>query len=250
MVSHLDDDKRIDKAVSAFPGADSQEKGPIEQVATEVARHKSAAAYNHKEVSSTRSQVRARGIMRKNFFGVEEAVSCFGLAPSKFQLESLAEIPFDEQLLERSRDDHLLVAVFPLSILEISSQTPAAPCYAWYISKAFACDYGKPNWHLIRKGAVVGSCAMTWNQQMSLVRAEQEVPTARTMVYAIVGIFLATGERIFSDSAARCGDTYGADNRVYLGFFNSSWPFIGSCSDHIVRTDLGVAVGLTAQMSK
>ena len=67
----------------------------------------------------TTSQKRAREIMGKNFFGVEEAIKHFGVNPTRQQLAALSEIPFSEAVLEQSKDTHILVAVFPLSILEI-----------------------------------------------------------------------------------------------------------------------------------
>lgn len=67
----------------------------------------------------TTSQKRAREIMGRNFFGVEEAIKHFGVNPSRSQLAALAEIPWSEEVLAACRDTHVLVAVLPLSILEI-----------------------------------------------------------------------------------------------------------------------------------
>jgi hypothetical protein len=45
------------------------------------------------------SQERAREIMRRNFFGVEEAIEHFGVNPSKRELAALAAVPFSEETL-------------------------------------------------------------------------------------------------------------------------------------------------------
>ena len=63
--------------------------------------------------------LRAREIMGKNFFGIEEAVQDFGVHPSETQLAALAQVPFTEEVLQSHKDTHILVAVFPLSILDI-----------------------------------------------------------------------------------------------------------------------------------
>ena len=52
----------------------------------------------------TTSQKRAREIMGKNFFGVEEAIKHFGINPARQQLAALSEIPFSEAVLEQSKD--------------------------------------------------------------------------------------------------------------------------------------------------
>jgi len=72
----------------------------------------------------------------KNFFGVEEAMKHFGVNPTCQQLAALSEIPFSETVLKQSKDDHILVAVFPLSILEIRDKVERKLFYnhetAWY----------------------------------------------------------------------------------------------------------------------
>ena len=68
---------------------------------------------------ATTSQKLAREIMGKNFFGVEEATEHFGVNPTDKQLVALAEIPLTEKALRECKDTHVLVAVFPLSVLDV-----------------------------------------------------------------------------------------------------------------------------------
>jgi hypothetical protein len=70
---------------------------------------------------ATTSQKRAREIMGRNMFGVEEAIRHFGVTPSRQQIAGLSEIPFSETTLEQCKETHVLVAVF-LSLLKIQSE--------------------------------------------------------------------------------------------------------------------------------
>ena len=52
---------------------------------------------------ATTSQKRAREIMGRNYFGIEEAIRHFRVNPSRQQLAALAEVPFTEATLEELR---------------------------------------------------------------------------------------------------------------------------------------------------
>jgi len=51
----------------------------------------------------TTSQKRAREIMGKNMFGVEEAIQRFGVNPTRQQTLVLSEIPFSEEVLQKAK---------------------------------------------------------------------------------------------------------------------------------------------------
>jgi hypothetical protein len=185
-------------------------------------------------------QKRARGIMSQNFFGIEEAIRHFGVNPTKQQLAALAEVPFTEGVLEECKKTHVLVAVFPLSILDIRGKVERKLFYshedAWYNKQAFAKDRSEVSWQLVRKTAVENSTSKNWNDQQALLSKNEETPTARVMVYTIIGHFLATGERLFESIYVRCSDVDSVGDRVGVGFFDargldvdSNWD--GSCYD-------------------
>ncbi|MFZ2643502.1 MAG: hypothetical protein WA117_21095, partial [Verrucomicrobiia bacterium] len=79
----------------------------------------SAETPHHSKTNLSSHWLRIRGIMGRNFFGVEEAIKHFGVNPSPEQLAALSEIPFSEARLREVKDTHVLVAVVPLSILDI-----------------------------------------------------------------------------------------------------------------------------------
>ncbi len=175
------------------------------------------------EPTTTQKIARVIGIP---VFGVEEAVQHFSVKPTRAQLSALAEIPFTEAELRECKDTHILVAVFPMSIIEIRGKVPANQRLFydqdWYNKESFAKDRGEAAWHLVRKTPVTNSTLKTWDEQQALLAKNEETPTARVMVYAIIGHFLATGERLFENIYVRCSDVDSLGRRVYVGYFDSN----------------------------
>jgi hypothetical protein len=133
--------------------------------------------------------------MGANFFGVEEAIRHFGVNPSTQQLGDLATVPFAEKTLQSCKDTHILVAVFPMSILDIRGKVEKKLFYSH--KDAFAKDRGDVSWHLVRKILVANSTSKTWGEQQALLASNEYTPTARIMTYTIIGHFLVTGARLF-----------------------------------------------------
>jgi hypothetical protein len=192
-----------------------------------------------KGCASTTSQERAREIMGKNFFGVEEAVKYFGVEPTSQQLAILSEIPFSEEVLEQSKDTHVLVAVFPISIIEIRGKVEHNLFYshkdAWYNDESFAKELGEVCWQLVRKTLVSNSTSKNWQEQQSLIAKEDEVPSAQVMVYTIIGYYLATGDRLFEDIYVRTSSVDSDGGHVIVGDFDSDGLCIGN--DWVVYRD-------------
>ncbi len=179
----------------------------------------------------TTSQKRAREIMGRNFFGVEEAVKHFGVNPTRQQLVALSEIPFSEAVLEQSKDTHVLVAVFPLSILEIRGKVDSKLFYdqSWYNKESFAKERGEVSWQLIRKTPVDDSTSKNWQEQQALIAKDDEVPSARVMVHTIIGYYLATGERLFEHIYVRTSSVASDGYRVHVGVFDSGGLVVYGC---------------------
>lgn len=167
------------------------------------------------------SHQRAREIMGSNFFGVEEAIQHFHINPNRRQLLALSEIPFSEETLLQCKDTHVLLAVFPLSILEIRERTGNSFYKQdWYEGETFAHEHGEAKWQLVRKVIVENSLNKTWDEQQPLIGRDEEVPPAQVMVYTIIGHFLATGERLFRESARTSSVPSGGDH-VAVGLFSA-----------------------------
>ncbi|MFA6228179.1 MAG: hypothetical protein WC668_03240 [Patescibacteria group bacterium] len=180
--------------------------------------------------------LRAREIMGTNMFGVEEAMKHFGVNPSKAQLAALAEIPFSEAVLEQCKNTHVLVAVFPLSILDIRSKANVKKLFydqSWYNGESFAKSRGKIGWQLVRKTPVSNSTSKNWSEQQALISQDDETPTAQVLAYTIIGHFLATGERLFERIYVRTSSVGSGGSRVPLGDFAAAGLRVyGSWDDH------------------
>lgn len=195
---------------------------------------------------SSQSQVKARRIMGSNYFGVEEATKHFGITPTLEELQTLEEVPYSEEELRACKTTHILVAVFPLSILDIRSRVERALFYrhedAWYNSQAFAQEKGTVGWYLVRKDEVPGSLAKNWSEQGELLDKElEEVPTAQVMVYTIIGHFLATGERIFMKLYARTASIDSGGSLVRIGSFDGDGLDVDSYWGSYRGDDVGVS---------
>lgn len=196
-----------------------------------------------KGLEATMSQKRAREIMGKNFFGVKEAIEHFEVNFSLQQLAALFEIPFNEATLEECKDTHILIAVFPMSIIDIRSKAGSKLFYdqSWCSKESFAKDRGEVGWYLVRKAPVPNSTLKTWNEQQALLAKNEETPTARVMCYMIIGHFLATGERLFEDVYVRCSDISSHGRRVDIGDFALNGLFVHGYWGDIRDSRLGMA---------
>jgi len=193
----------------------------------------------------TISQKRAREIMGRNFFGIEEAIKHFGVNPTRQQLAVLSEIPFSEAVLEDLKDTHVLVAVFPLSVLEIYGMVGSNLLRklfsdpSWYNTQSFAKECGKVNWQLVRKTPVANSGLKIWKEQLALLGKDDEVPIAQVMVYTIIGHHLVTGERLFEDTYVRTSSMTSDFDRVCVGRFDlgglgiRAWSGFDVCRDYL-----------------
>lgn len=188
--------------------------------------------------------LRARSIMGQNFFGIEEAIKHFKVNPSKSQLATLAEIPWSEEVLESVKETHILVAVFPLSILDIRGRCRDQRLFYgqdWYNNEAFAKAKGECVWQLIHKTPVADSTKKTWGEQQALLDSNEETPTARVMVYTIIGHFLAEGARLFEKIYVRCSDLDSDGDRVYVGCFGSGGLYVYGYWDDNQYSDIGLS---------
>ncbi|MDO8516272.1 MAG: hypothetical protein Q7S28_03415 [bacterium] len=177
--------------------------------------------------SNWTSQERAREIMGRNFFGREHAQEYFGVDPWEDNMDvAFGDVPFTETTLVACKDTHVLVAVFPLSIISIIEILSKARLFydpqSWHNKYAFENDRGEAGWHLVRKTPVEDSADKSWREQQALLCKNEETPSAQVMAYTIAGHYLATGERLFKHFAARCADVVsGGNHRVVIGGFGS-----------------------------
>ena len=192
------------------------------------------------------SQKRAREIMGSAMFGIEDAIKHFGVNPSKAQLAALSEVPFSEETLTACKDTHVLLAFFPMSILDIRAKVKSEHDrlfydQSWYNKEAFAKDKGEVGWHLIRKTPVDNSTSKSWDEQQALLGKDDETPRAVVMVYTIIGHFKSTGERLFEKIWVRCSDLGSVGSRVNVGSFGAEGLSVDNDWDGSRNDDLGLS---------
>lgn len=169
---------------------------------------------------------RASEIMGQNFFGIAEAAKYFGVDPTMQDLDTLSRIPFSEEMLEECKDTHILIAVFPLSILEIRSRVEHELFYShensWYAKNPLGKEYGEAEWQLVRKTPAPRSGGnYKWDQRLRCLSENEVVPSARVMVYTIVGHFLATENYLFRNIFVSCSDIGSSyDKFIAIGYFD------------------------------
>lgn len=202
----------------------------------------------------TASQAKAREIMRKNFFGIEEAQKHFGLTLSKRQLAYTAEVPFSEETLQRDKDTHILVAYPRYSIVSVRAKTAGVKLpknhrmfygQDWYDKNEVGNGVSALEWHLVLKTSVPDSKSKTWTQQKEMVDATNidRVPEADVVVYTIIGYFLETGIRLFEKEYVRTSTLDSHDDRVYVGRFDSGGLRVDSWGGDIRDGYIGVSAG-------
>ncbi|MBU1091294.1 hypothetical protein KKA27_00240 [Patescibacteria group bacterium] len=187
---------------------------------------------------------RSREIMGRNYFGIEEAISHFGVRPTADDVETLTNVPFSEQTLQECKDTYILIAVFPMSILDVRKVDNSffySSTGGWYKDEKFAENKGKTSWYLVKKTPVKNSTSKTWKEQQGLLADNEETPTARVVVYAIIGHYKNTGERLFEKIYARCSDLDSDGDRVYVGYFDSDGLRVDYYRDDSRFGSLGVS---------
>jgi hypothetical protein len=198
------------------------------------------------------SQAKAREIMGKNFFGIEEAIKHFSATLSKRQLAYMAEVPFPEEVLRECKNTHVLVAYIPTSIVGVRAKTATVKLppdhrlfykQAWYDSNEVGNGAGALEWHLVRKTPVSDSKSKTWQEQQGLIDPRiDETPEANVLVYTTIGHFLTTGERLFEKEYVRTRTLDSDGRRVYVGVFDAG----GLVVSYFWDDDRGDDVGLSA----
>ncbi|MFA6158288.1 MAG: hypothetical protein WC763_01520 [Candidatus Paceibacterota bacterium] len=193
------------------------------------------------------TEARAREIMGKNFFGMDEAVSHFFVVPTEEQFEFLSKVPFSEETLMECKDTHLLVAVFPMSIIDIKRLYANLPDQTlfyprdWYDAEPFVNDRGEVGWWLFRKLPVAGSMSKKWEEQSAVLSKDEDTPSARIVVYSAIGHFLKSGERLFESVCVRCADLDSQGFRVLVGRFGAEGFRINAWRGNYVSDDIGLA---------
>jgi hypothetical protein len=166
------------------------------------------------------SQVRARSIMGNNYFGIDHAAEYLRMQPQTGHHTALSEVPFSEKELEQCKDDHILVAVLPISIMDLIQHFPTMfdfPNLPWYRKEGYANHPGRAQWQLLRSSIAPGTLNRRWNEQRLLIGRNYEVPPVRVMAYFIIGHYFATGDLLFPNVSLLTSSVDSDDDRAGIG---------------------------------
>lgn len=162
----------------------------------------------------TASQVEAREIMGKNFFGIEDAIKYFEVYPSKIHLACLDEVPFPQHVLRAHKNTHILVAIaYPLSIVDmrnICHRLYGEKLFEYYAqdhdSEPFMNEKTAVGWLLMKKepSDEIEEDNALFSVPDGLFPKEDERTEIHKAVYATIAYRLKTGERLLTNTYATC----------------------------------------------
>ena len=175
------------------------------------------------EKSESVTHETAREIMGQNIRDINSVGIHFKIREC-MELDAFTEIPFSEETLRECKNNHILVADLGLSIFEIRKRVDHKLFYSheddWGNDARFVEETAIPCWRLIRKEMVPDSTNKTWQEQCQLLTGDEEVPSARVMVYTIILNYLATGERMFECVNVRTSTVDSNGDHIDVGRFD------------------------------
>jgi hypothetical protein len=184
----------------------------------------------------------ARAVMGKNFFGVEDWSTLYGVNFSQKQLRQVAEFPWGEDILNSTcplcgkvvKDCHFAFMGLdringkPLTILKLQELHPATGQPKFY-SYAPSASYSEQKfarkttmsfrWFLLHQNIVPKSEDKTYDDQRAMLTADYEVPSAVTEATKDLLVFRKTGNFVNPSRYARCECVTSGGLRVSVGRF-------------------------------
>jgi len=205
---------------------------------------------------------RAHEIMGVDFFGIKYTAKHFcGIRPQTQQQESflLEKVPFSENLLNKCRKSHLLHVFFPcdgfFEILEDLDTKEYAKKGKRLIKQSLhdkefsrECRNQQVGWKLISKELMKNSTLKNFQEEIDLLKKKEVIPSASEVAKAIIGHYLANGERLLENKHARTSSVDLNGRRLAVGGFGEdglkidfTWddekePFLGILSAYVNST--------------
>jgi hypothetical protein len=186
----------------------------------------------HAQAPQRTTEWRAKEIMGEAFVDCRTMAAYYGHTLTNEERDRLDWISFSEETLQKSRETHILVPGFPMTIAEIRAKVPAAFTSRFWDSGRhgpyFDDDIGaaanekvRLQWFLLRRNIVQGSTSKTYDEAVRMLGPDEELPRACELVNAMVVYWLATGTKLFSGLYSHssslvlpCDGTYLRDDGV------------------------------------
>jgi hypothetical protein len=208
----------------------------------------------------------ARAILGKNFFGVEEWATLYGVNFTNKQLREIAEFPWNEDVLNAPcpfykgksiKETHFAFLGLdsfkgkPLTVIkwqELHSKSgqPRFYSYApdcWYAKEKFAINSTcRFRWYLMPLEIIPDSTEKTYQEQVAMLSTEYEVPLAIEEITKLILYYRKNGIYLNPTNYGRCQDVSSGGFRVRVGLFDS----VGLDVDYWWGDDRNYFVGLAA----
>ena len=190
----------------------------------------------------TESQIDAQAIMGNNYLGPEVAIKHFNVFFTCTELQSLTNVPFSGERLEKCKDTHFLIAIPSLTIVDMLNHYPSffVENY-WYKYNPFANVCAISAWYLINKKIVPHSTSKTWNSQLELLKEDQETLTAREITYLLLAHFLVRNIKLLTKFSTATSSVSSSAERIFIGHY-AEGVFISRISKAVSLNQIGLMV--------
>ena len=185
---------------------------------------------------------KAKEIMGENFIGLEEFLSIkkeMGIHIPENTLETLPLVDFPEDLLERCKNDYLLILGIPfykdgseLTIVKMRDHfgcnpEKSEPCFYnqdWYIKEYFAKNMTLDfQWYLVKKNVFEEYRGMDPGDIIKNLKTKQILPSAILCAFTFFSYYFLRNEYIWKNDFVWCSDLDCNKDQIYIGrYFDSN----------------------------
>lgn len=118
------------------------------------------------------------------------------------------------------RETHVLIELPSISICRAHNENSGlfSEYQDWFLSEPFARESPDPQRVLLRKTIVPGSARRSWEEQLELLSSEERVPTANSVVLALVVAICAGAAPPFKGSYVRTATVVAPGHHVCVGY--------------------------------
>ncbi len=167
-------------------------------------------------------------IMGKNSHGTPALERHFGVRLSAKSKKLFTKVPFSAETLMACRETHVLVACGALSLMDLWLLHGSLFCRGserpWFVKQdeKFAITKARAGWQLVRATPVPETYGRTWDEQISHLGVNDQVPNVSVLAQAVLIHYLETGKRLFGESYVRVSDVGSGGQQVGFGYFDIS----------------------------
>lgn len=166
---------------------------------------------------------RAREILGDDFISPEDVRAVYPLQVS----DNMEELPSEDDLRWLKANGYMLLPqphehLSVLDVRNLDNQLFYSKTGGWYENHAFSRDDKTGSgWLAIRKTPVNGSLNKSWKEQSTLLQAEEYVPNAAELCWALTIYFKVHSVYLFGGVYARTSSLDSGSYRVFVGYFDA-----------------------------